>query len=80
MLCISHILSVNLTAKIVIIVIIQCLFTPLVWPILSPAHEVGAEDIVITMSGERLCVRVLFPDNTLETVSRIVFILHTHIP
>ena len=49
---------------------------------LSPAHEVVAGDIVITMSGRayvRLCVCILFPDDISETVSWIVFILHTHI-
>ena len=49
---------------------------------LSPAHEVGEGDIVITMSGRaavRPCVRVSFPDDISETVSRIAFILHTHI-
>ena len=50
---------------------------------LSPAHEVGAGDFVITMSGRAAvwpCVRVLFPDDISETVSRIAFILHTDIP
>ena len=50
---------------------------------LSPAHEVGAGDIVITMSGRaavRLRVHVSFPDDISKTVSRIVFILHTHTP
>ena len=50
---------------------------------LSPAHEVGAGDIVITMSGRAAvwpCVRVSFPDDISESVSQIAFILHTDIP
>ena len=52
-------------------------------PFLSPAHEVGAGDVVILSSpclALRLCVRVLFPDAISETGSRIAFIFHTHIP
>ena len=52
-------------------------------PFLSPAQEIGAGDIVITMSGRAavwLCGRVAFPNDISETVSRIAFILHTHIP
>ena len=48
---------------------------------LSPAHEVWAGDIVITMSGRaavRLCVCVSFQDDISETISQIAFIyLHT---
>ena len=47
-----------------------------------PAHEIGAGDIVITMSGRtpvHLYVRVSLPESILETVSRVVFILHTHV-
>ena len=51
------------------------MFCPLYFPpFLSTAHEVGAGDIVIAMSGR------VFPDDILETDSRIVSILHTHIP
>ena len=38
----------------------------------NPAREVG---FVMTMSGH-----VSFPDETTETVSWIVLLLHTHIP
>ena len=48
--------------------------------LLSPAHEVGAGDIVITISGVQLCGRVLFLDDISATVSWIAFILDTHIP
>ena len=40
-------------------------------------HGVVAGNIVITMSGVRLCVRVSFSDDISETVSRIAFLLHT---
>ena len=47
-----------------------------------PFHEVGAGDIVITMSGRAamgLCVHVSYRDDISESVSRIISILHTHI-
>ena len=48
---------------------------------LSPVHEIGAGDIVITMSGrEPVPCHVTFLSDISGTVSRIAFILHTDIP
>ena len=45
---------------------------------LSPAHKVGWGILSPPYLAVWPSVRVSFPDNILETNSRIVFILHTH--